>query len=149
MVQAHPARASRLLGARAPRTTASASRRPFPARVTRITEAGACAGQDAGKALVTAPFPQPSVPMEPPLPSQDRSPSPALDPSGARPPVPAGPHRPAWLRLLAAIRAALAAPRRPSAPLDDRLLRDVGLVRLRDRTGRVVLARCDEHGSGA
>lgn len=33
--------------------------------------------------------------------------------------------------------------------LDERLLRDVGLVRLRDHAGREVFARCDEPGRDA
>lgn len=54
-----------------------------------------------------------------------------------------------WLRSLAAawtVLRSVRASRRELATLDDRLLRDVGLVRLRDSSGRVAFARCDEDG---
>ncbi|HEY8566150.1 MAG TPA: DUF1127 domain-containing protein [Beijerinckiaceae bacterium] len=59
------------------------------------------------------------------------------------------PRRTNWLRSLAAawtVFRSVRASRRELTGLDDRLLRDVGLVRLRDASGRVAFARSDEYG---
>lgn len=63
-------------------------------------------------------------------------------------PRPAPARHGAW-RILADLVRAWRARRRDERQLrglDERLLRDVGLVRLRDHAGRETFARCDESG---